>query len=194
MDRFMEQGVVCSPQMKKDVFTVAAVDNTDHNPTATTAKSSFHGTSISLFQSEATGRSQEALSLPKQAKSIPQLPDSYVSVPPAFFTKQPLLPQEVPDLPRPESLSLSQEQQWLEHVRVTEEYDDSTQVSWSAYNSNREVKGDFDRSWTALLPLLTDHANEVSTIKHSMDKVREATSYLNPGQTPVITADQPPLL
>jgi hypothetical protein len=32
------------------VFTTAAVDNIDHNPSSTTSKSSFHGTGISIFQ------------------------------------------------------------------------------------------------------------------------------------------------
>jgi hypothetical protein len=32
------------------VFTTAAVDNVDHNPSSTTSKSSFHGTGISIFQ------------------------------------------------------------------------------------------------------------------------------------------------
>jgi len=33
-----------------DLFTVGAVDNIDHNPSARTTKDSFHGTAISLFQ------------------------------------------------------------------------------------------------------------------------------------------------
>ena len=45
----MEQ-VVCSPMLKGSVFTTAAVDNLDHNPSATTANDSFHGTGISLLQ------------------------------------------------------------------------------------------------------------------------------------------------
>ena len=32
------------------IFTTSAVDNIDHNPSATTAMSSFHGTGILLFQ------------------------------------------------------------------------------------------------------------------------------------------------
>ena len=44
----MEQ-VVCPPMLKGRVFTTAAVDNLDHNPSATTANDSFHGTGISLL-------------------------------------------------------------------------------------------------------------------------------------------------
>ena len=36
--------VVCPPTLRSNVFTTAAVDNIDHNPSATIAKNSFHGT------------------------------------------------------------------------------------------------------------------------------------------------------
>ena len=45
----MEQAV-CPPELKGGLFTTAAVDNIDHNPSSTTAHDSFHGTGISLFQ------------------------------------------------------------------------------------------------------------------------------------------------
>ena len=42
--------VVCPPTLRSNVFTTAAVDNIDHNPSATTAKNAFHGTGISVLQ------------------------------------------------------------------------------------------------------------------------------------------------
>ena len=47
--RYESEGVVCPPKLK-NVFTTAAVDNIDHNPSSTTAQGAFHGTGISLFQ------------------------------------------------------------------------------------------------------------------------------------------------
>ena len=44
------ENVVCSPTMRVNLFTTAAVDDINHNPSSTTAKHSFHGTSISLLQ------------------------------------------------------------------------------------------------------------------------------------------------
>ena len=41
------------------------------------------------------------------------------------------------------------------------------------------------------MPLLRDEVHSVATVRHSMDKVRDAIAYLNPDQVPVITADQP---
>ena len=37
-------------KLKSGLFTTAAVDNIDYNPTLATAKESFHGTGISLIQ------------------------------------------------------------------------------------------------------------------------------------------------
>ncbi len=48
--RFHMEQVVCPPILQGGVFTTAAVDNIDHNPSATTAKDSLHGTAISLIQ------------------------------------------------------------------------------------------------------------------------------------------------
>lgn len=41
---FNLKGVVCPSQLRKRIFTVATLDNIDHNPSSTTAKGSFHGT------------------------------------------------------------------------------------------------------------------------------------------------------
>ena len=48
--RFEDDDVVCPSQLRKNLFTVGALDNVDHNLTSTTAQGSFHGTGISVFQ------------------------------------------------------------------------------------------------------------------------------------------------
>ena len=45
--KYVEDGVVCPPVLRKSLFTTSAIDIIDHNPTATTATTSFHGTSVS---------------------------------------------------------------------------------------------------------------------------------------------------
>jgi hypothetical protein len=50
LSQFMEDVVVCPAILKKCLFTTSAVDNIDHNPSATTATTSCHGTGISVFQ------------------------------------------------------------------------------------------------------------------------------------------------
>ena len=47
---YQEYGVVYLPNLHLQLFTTAAVDNIDHNPSLMSANDSFHGTGISLFQ------------------------------------------------------------------------------------------------------------------------------------------------
>ena len=62
--QYVEEAVVCPRELKKHVFTTPANDNIDHNLTSTMAQSSFHGTSVSLFQhprSENPGEERQPL-------------------------------------------------------------------------------------------------------------------------------------
>ena len=48
--KYIKEDIVCPRALQKGLFTTAAIDNIDHDPSSTRAKSSFHGTSISIFQ------------------------------------------------------------------------------------------------------------------------------------------------
>eukprot|EP00112_Aurelia_sp_Birch-Aquarium-sp1_P005412 Seg1614.17 transcript_id=Seg1614.17/GoldUCD/mRNA.D3Y31 product="hypothetical protein" protein_id=Seg1614.17/GoldUCD/D3Y31 len=61
VESYRLDGVVCPKSLRRNVFTTAAVDNIDHNPSSTTAKDSFHGTSISILQHQASESEGEAL-------------------------------------------------------------------------------------------------------------------------------------
>ena len=80
--------------------------------------------------------------------------------------------------------------QWLEKVSATEEIDGVVNLTWLAHHASSNRSPEFEVSITPLLPLLRDQAHSVTTIKHVMQKVQDAVAYLNPGQVPVITADQ----
>ena len=47
--RYRYDNVVCALNMCCDLFTIAAVDNLNYNPSSPNSKDSFHGTIISLF-------------------------------------------------------------------------------------------------------------------------------------------------
>ena len=47
---YQANGLVYPVDLKKNVFITAAIDNLYHNPSSATAESSFHGTTISVFQ------------------------------------------------------------------------------------------------------------------------------------------------
>jgi len=195
VSKYVEDGVVCPPVLRKGLFTTSAMDNIDHNPTATTATTSFHGTSVSVFQhptKEDKGEERGQLKFGEEkVKTVPELPDSFTNVRPAFFTKKkPSPPQSGvthPDtsLLRPQ---LAMEYEWLEKVTVT---DGPVDVTWSAHHASQKRGKPFEVSITSLLPLLRDQAHSVATVKHVMDKIKEIVAFLNPGQVPLIAADQP---
>jgi len=68
------------------------MDNIDHNPTATSATTSFHGTSISILQhptSEDGGKKREPLQFGEsKVRTVPELPHSFTNIPSAFFHKE----------------------------------------------------------------------------------------------------------
>ena len=200
VERYLEEGLVCPTVLRKGLCTTAAIDNIDHNPSATTAKSSFHGTGISLFQhptGDNSGEPREMLHIAERpsAKKVPPLPESYTNVRPAYFTATtPLPPKSQNLLPlKPDSLyrSLDMEFQWLNHVSITETAEGGIPITWSTYHASKNRHLNFRPGISALLPLLPEQAHSVATIKHAMLKVKEATLYLNQDQVPVVTVDQP---
>jgi len=86
---------------------------------------------------------------------------------------------------------------WLEQIKTVMAADslqwDET-ISWAAYHANRQPPNATSESsivLTALLPLFYNEAKSVAMIRHSMDVTRKVVEILNPGQTPIITVDQP---
>ena len=196
VSKYVEDGVVCPPVLRKGLFTTSAMDNIDHNPTATTATTSFHGTSISVFQhptKESKGEERGQLKCREQkVKTVPELPDSFTNVWPAFFNKKkPSPPKESVVLVDTSSLlkpQLAMEYEWLDKVTLT---DGPVDVTWSAHHASQRRGKPFEVSISSLLPLLRDQAHSVATVKHVMDKIREIVAFLNPSQVPIIAADQP---
>ncbi|CAE1257574.1 unnamed protein product [Acanthosepion pharaonis] len=194
--QYDEEDVVCPTVLRKGLFTTAAVDNIDHNPTATTASTSFHDKSISMFQRPSKENREQRVSLKitdSRTRKVPEFPEHYTNIAPAYFKKNPT-PASVDEVSLPES-SLFQrilraEFEWLEKVQDTTDVDDESNITWSAH-ANQNRTSECETSITSLLPLLRDQAHSVATIKHAMKKVREAVAFLNPGQTPVLEADQP---
>eukprot|EP00795_Rhopilema_esculentum_P004946 gene4946-21289_t len=80
---YRENGVVCPPSIQNGMFTSAAIDNIDHNPSSSTALSAFHGTSISIFQHPKIMRGQTQLQLENdiEKSSVPlELPSYYTEI------------------------------------------------------------------------------------------------------------------
>ena len=99
--QYVEDGVVCPPSLRTKLFTTSAVDNIDHNPSSTTAKTSFHGTSISICQHPRPDYAGELREAPRindhtnSVKRVPELPESFTHVRPAHIAKNPTPHKEV---------------------------------------------------------------------------------------------------
>ena len=70
---------------------------------------------------------------------------------------------------------------------------DKKNISWAAYHAshNQDTNGDCTKSLSCLLPLFCEDSKSVAMLCHGMDIVKNAVDNLNPGQVPIITADQP---
>ena len=164
---YVDIRLVCPPQLRLGVFTVSAVDNCEYNRSASTAKTSFHGTSISLSQSESSVEPQNDLVLNRNVNKIPDLTESYTNVKPAYFPKKLIPPEnELTEIREPSKFHLEKEYTWLEMVHLTKEFTDSVQVTWSAHNAAQIREQSFAISMSALMSLLRDQAHEMPTTKH----------------------------
>ena len=209
ISHFETVGTVCPPTLNIGVFTTSAVDNIDHDPTATSAHGSFHGTGISLFQhpdTENRGTEQTRVSISRSGKKVSKLPDSYTLVPAASVAKdEPPVP-EVCGLKQPScslmNNAVAEENDWCDHLsKIIDEgnYDSTSgkdlHISWAAYHSRRQQLEETPilgpAAVSALLPLFPNDSKSVAMIRHSMNVVKKAVAVLNPGQIPVITFDQP---
>ena len=80
---------------------------------------------------------------------------------------------------------------WFEKVNLTAEVDNAVSITWSAHHASQMRAQQFEVRITSLLPLHRDEAHSPATIKHVMRKIRDTVAFLNPGQIPVVAADQP---
>uniref|UniRef100_A0A1X7TUM9 Uncharacterized protein n=1 Tax=Amphimedon queenslandica TaxID=400682 RepID=A0A1X7TUM9_AMPQE len=177
---FNSKGVVCPSQLRKGVFTIAALDNIDHNPSSTTAKGSFHGTGISLFQSPTVvnqGTCQEKLTPTDSSKKY-ALPYYYTVVPPVAIKR----------------MTFNQEECWIKNsIKLLEKevLKSDDKITWSAYHASLRSSSAMIPALNQLLPLFYEKAATAAMIKHGMDVIRKTMEYLNPGQTPIVTFDAP---
>ena len=81
--QFREENIVFLPSLCKGLYTVAAIDNIDHNPSSATATGSLHGTAISIMQHvtmENPGETREIQFHKGPFENEPFLPDGFAIV------------------------------------------------------------------------------------------------------------------
>ena len=95
------------------------------------------------------------------------------------------------------NIDLSDEDRWLEHVKDVLDNNSQHQIqnvciSWAAFHASRTAAvTNIPPDISCLLPLFQEEAKSVAMILHAMNTVKSSVEFLNPGQTPVITCDQP---
>ena len=204
-ERFKEDGVVIPACLRKGVFTIGDLDNLDHNPSSTTAVDAFHGTGISLFQFPTKVDPDEdrpPLIISPSETSQHSLPDSYGLVPAVALTAcavhvpiQPVSTEESEPLSSCLNEAQSKEKKWIEHAPLTlVEKDDLSSddaLVWAAFHALQQPIIEDPPALSALLPLFYEKSATPAMIKHGLDIQRRAIKWINPGQIPVITFDQP---
>ena len=135
-------------------FTTSAVDNIDHDPTATSAHGSFHRTGISLFQhrdNDNTGIEQKRTHLGRSGKTSHQV---QVCRSPAGIgaVKKELPVPEVAGLIKSRcnmmADAVEEEYKWCDCVRkaintyVEHQGEQELHVSWAAYHAKRNEPAD----------------------------------------------------
>jgi len=201
-DHYNKQQVVCPPQFCRNVFTVGAVDNSDHNPSSTTAKMSFHGTAISLMQhadSPQVEANMPSFALPQgTGKRCMLLPEYYTSIEPVMLNSaEPTVPEMSGQLVVHNALlskAIDEEHTWLQSVKtavLSSGEAAAADVTWSVFHSHNQPKITVNPAVTAMLPLFRESSNSVAMIKHAMEVIAVAVNMINPGQTPVMACDQP---
>ena len=204
--RFESEGVVCPSQAVTGILTADAVDNIDHNPSSTTSQRSFHGTAISLLQHPTqqcpgTPRAVTIIDNNFQGQhALSPLPDAYTLVNPvamALSSPHPLVPPVAASVqlqPPTELNQLKSVSSWLIGTKDTllkSELQENDIMSWAAYNSSQHKEYPHPVTPAYLLPLFPEATHSVAMIFHAMNVVKAVVSNLNPGQVPVLVADQP---
>lgn len=202
--RIENNGVVLPNNMRSGVFTSGDFDNLDHKKTSNLSNAEFHGVAITLtnhLSHENMGLVQEPVVIDPNDTSKPKLPDHYVIVPPVELNSEDLIiprgEEHGPVRPSHDQVlgSRVRDEAWISHVvglLSTEELEKGDVVTWSGFHSQRQDPDSIKpAAEIGILPLFPDKSTDPSIVKHVMLVVKKSIEFLNPGQTPVLGADQP---
>ena len=189
---YQENNLVCLPCLKPELFTTSAIDNIDHNPSSVTAKDSFHGTSISIFQHPDVELEKIfhnfKTDFVNDVASL-ELPEYYPSIPPTKNIQAEFPLQNGNHEKMPNFDSIEEMNQWtnkLEEINV----DLKNRLSWAGFHSGKH-NDTIIPTISSLLPLLKESVYSTAMVRHTMGIVGKIAQHLNPGQVPIMTADQP---
>jgi hypothetical protein len=199
----VEDGVVVPTNIRQGVFTSHDVDNLDGTTKSNFSQDEFHGTALSAtnhISREKAGVKRAPIQLDPSDVSTPKLPDSYSIVPQVELNRDKVyVPLSGSSKVRPSHNLVNgakvKDEAWMAHVTNVLEQDmlcDGDVITWSGFNSqNMTADSVKPRAEVGVFPLFADKAATPSMMKHAMEMTKVSTAFLNPGQTPVLGADQP---
>ena len=184
---------MCLPQAVTGVFTTAAVDYIDHNPSSTASQGSFHGTAISLLQhpTQQFPRTPSAVTVIDNnlqgQRALSTLPDAYTPLvnPVVLPSPDPLVPPVAASMqlqPPTELNQLNSVSSWLIDTKDTllkpELQNDI--MPFDAYSSSQHEKHPHPVTPAYLLSLYPEAAHSVAMIFHAMTVVKAVVAHRNP--------------
>ena len=196
---YRSQDLVCPPALRGGLFSVAAVDNIDHNVSSNTAVSSFHGTAMSVIQFPTVDNAgvhqslHQSISAASDNISSVVLPLSYSDVSPCVLpSTDPILPH-VARVMTCSSNIVARDIDWLNRVMssVENQTPEPVNITWAGYHSELCEHEIHPRPIISMLPMFRHSAHTAAMIRHSLTVVERAIRVVNPGQIPVVTYDQP---
>ena len=182
--------------LANNVFTTAAIDNIDNNPSSSTSTDSFHGSSVTIIQHPNSKVTIPTLQLPQMSwtrKLTTSLPETYTAVPVTggVICDMPLTSVN----PTPVSSHLKSFQllcPWLDAVKdAIISKTENKNICFAAYHAANNAESAVLECNNSLLPLLPHHINSPATIRHLMNVIIHITNITGNGQPAVITADEP---
>ena len=176
---------LCPSKSRKSVFTIANVDNIDHNPSAHTAKDSFHGAAVLLTQHLSTdkeGIARDGVVISPDSskkKTLTDLPEFYTDVQPAAVQvkKDCYVPKECKAVNPSSDLigeGMKSKYQGLDEIKELlgkDKLNKEGYFSWSAHFASLQSQAPRSQAITALLPLLDENAHSIAMIQYSMKVV-----------------------
>ena len=200
---FQEKGVVCPPTLKNGIFTTAAIDNIDYNPSSATE--AFHDANISIFQHPEEEHPELGLLFDEGIEKINvpiELPESYTTIFPAktLPSQYPLQQVCAQDVTSNDQSTLFTADEWLGNIssfnnaRGMETPDVNERISWSAFHARLEQPSAVQqKSTSTYFFALTEIVRGITgcVVRHTMNIVNLVLQEINPGQISVLTGDQP---
>ena len=164
------QKSVCPPRLQENLFTVSAIDNLDHNPSCSTAKYFFHGTSISIFQFQTNQNDSFKFELSKTSgnnDSPPSLLSFYRNMKPR---KSILSTSRISTITSMNSVDVDhfdESKDWFNYI--LNHLDDKEMLhrcNWASFRAS-QVKNPGSKCLSAMLPLLPDEVATHGMVRHT---------------------------